>query len=64
MGQKAVAKFVSRVVAGCVIGVLLGSYLDKTFNTKPWIMLGLLLYVLIGSLILLVKEGDESNGKK
>lgn len=57
-------RFVSRMVAGCLIAVLLGHNIDKYLHTTPWIMLILLLYVIIGSLYILVKEtGDDSEGK-
>ena len=52
-------KFVSRLVAGCILAVLLGFNLDEYLHTTPWIMLALLIYVIAGSLYLLVKETGE-----
>lgn len=57
-------RFVSRMVAGCVLAVLLGYNIDNYLHTTPWIMFALLLYVIIGSLYILVKEtGDDSERK-
>ncbi len=50
------SKFLGRIVFGCIFAVLVGNWLDTRFNTTPWIMLGLLIYVLFGSIYLLIKE--------
>ncbi|TDW20549.1 hypothetical protein EDD63_11215 [Breznakia blatticola] len=63
MKQMEATRFVGRVVLGSILAVFGGLWLDDTFGTKPWIMLGLLLYVLVGSLITLVKDVGDSNEK-
>ena len=64
MEHKAVARFISRIIVGLLIAVFLGSYLDDCLNTRPIIMIALIIYVIGGSLILLVKEAGGNNGKK
>lgn len=54
--QTAVYRFLSRLVFGLIGAILIGIALDNNFGTNPWIMLVLLLYVIFGSLVLLVKE--------
>ena len=55
-GQTAIYKFIGRLVAGILLAILVGMTLDNLFNTSPWILLVLLLYVIFGSLYLLIKE--------
>ena len=56
---KPAQKFVSRMVAGCLLAVIVGYNIDQYFNTTPWIMLALLVYVIAGSLYLLIKDTKE-----
>lgn len=51
-----VYKFIGRIVVGLLIAIFLGGYLDDILDTKPFIMLGLIIYVIFGSLFLLVKD--------
>ena len=51
-----VYKFIGRIVVGLLIAIFLGVYLDDILDTKPFIMLGLIIYVIFGSLFLLVKD--------
>lgn len=62
MGYKEASKFISRVVLGTIIAIWLGPKLDNFTNLGPLFTIGLILYVIIGSLILLVKE--ISDGRK
>lgn len=62
MGYKEASKFISRIVLGSIIAIWLGPKLDELLNIGPLFTIGLLLYVIIGSLILLVKE--ISDGRK
>lgn len=55
-GQTAVYRFIARLLIGLIGAILIGMLLDKLFNTSPIFLLGLLLYVILGSLFLLVKE--------
>ncbi|OCN04768.1 hypothetical protein A4S06_10400 [Erysipelotrichaceae bacterium MTC7] len=60
MKQMEATRFIGRVVLGSILAVLLGMWLDEKLHTTPWLMLALLLYVLVGSLVKLVKDvGDE-----
>lgn len=60
--HKIAQKFMSRMVAGSILAVLIGKLLDEQLGSGPWIMLGLLMYVIFGSLYLLVIEAQK-NGK-
>lgn len=55
-GFKIAQRFITRNVLGLLISIWLGSKLDEIFQTSPWIMLIFILYVIVGSLFLLVKE--------
>lgn len=59
MKNRAAVHFTSRMVVGCIASVFLGNYLDETFSTTPWIMFALLLYVIVGSMYLLIKETGD-----
>ena len=54
--SKTTLKFVSRIILGLVIAIFLGGYLDKKINTTPLIMLAMIIYVIVGSLYILIKE--------
>lgn len=56
---KPAQKFVSRLLAGCLLAVILGYNVDQFLHTTPWVMLALLVYVIAGSLYLLIKETKE-----
>ena len=62
MGYNEASKLISRIVLGSILSIWLGPKLDELFNVGPLCTIGLLLYVIIGSLILLVKE--ISDGRK
>lgn len=53
--NKPVLKFIGRLIVGLFVGVVVGNILDKKFNTTPFIMIGLIVYVIFGSLYILVK---------
>ncbi len=61
MQYKIVYKFISRLAFGLVIAIFLGRYIDAILNTSPFIVIALIAYVVIGSLILLVKEAGQTN---
>ena len=50
--------FISRIVFGTLIAIFLGSYLDDCFGISPLIMILLMLYVVIGSLVKLIKDSE------
>ncbi|MDQ0360598.1 AtpZ/AtpI family protein [Breznakia pachnodae] len=55
-----VMRFIGRMIAGVIIAVLLGNYIDEYLHTTPIVMMVLLLYVIIGSLYKLIKDaGDD-----
>ncbi len=53
--SKPVLKFIGRLIVGLLVGVVVGNILDNKFNTTPFIMIGLIIYVIFGSLYILVK---------
>jgi len=53
--NKPVLKFIGRLIIGLFVGVVVGNILDKKLNTTPFIMIGLIVYVIFGSLYILVK---------
>ncbi len=60
-GFRIAQRFITRNVLGLLISIWLGMKIDDIFHTSPWAMLILIIYVIVGSLFLLVKE--ISNGK-
>jgi len=56
MKHKAATAFSSRMIVGCLVSIVFGNKLDVYFNTTPWIMFAMLVYVIAGSLYLLIKE--------
>ena len=60
-GFKIAQRFITRNVLGLLIAIWLGNKLDEIFQTSPWTVLILIIYVIVGSLVLLVKE--ISSGK-
>ena len=61
MRSNIVWRFIARITIGLIVSLWLGNWLDRTFNTSPWLMLCSLLYVIIGSLYLLIKEADRKD---
>ena len=57
--SKGVVKFIARLIGGLIIGISTGVILDKKLNTTPWIMIGLIVYVVFGSLYILVKDEEK-----
>ena len=49
----------SRITIGLVLSVFIGTYIDKIFNTSPLFLLGLMAYVIFGSLFILVKDANK-----
>ena len=60
-GFRIAQRFITRNVLGLLLSIWLGMKIDDIFQTSPWAMLILIIYVIVGSLFLLVKE--ISNGK-
>lgn len=56
MGYRQATKFVARIVVGSIAAILLGRWLDGMLHTTPLMILALLLYVIFGSLFLLIRE--------
>lgn len=57
--SKGVVKFIARLIGGLIIGISTGVILDKKLNTSPWIMICLIVYVVFGSLFILVKDEEK-----
>lgn len=55
-GIKAVHRFLSRLIVGSGLAIWLGMKADDLLNTSPLLLILFLLYVILGSLYLLVKE--------
>ncbi|WP_294561410.1 hypothetical protein [uncultured Traorella sp.] len=55
-GIKAVHRFLSRLIFGSGLAIWLGMKADDLLNTSPLLLILFLLYVVLGSLYLLVKE--------
>lgn len=53
---KIATRFITRIVAGSVIAIFLGGWLDSFVHTSPLFLILLLIYVIMGSLYLLYKE--------
>lgn len=62
-GFKLASRFVSRIVLGSIIAILLGGWLDKIFHVAPLFTILILLYVLIGTPFLLIKEIERGSKK-
>ncbi|MCF0108856.1 MAG: AtpZ/AtpI family protein [Erysipelotrichaceae bacterium] len=54
--NRTVAKFYLRLVIGLIVSIVGGRWLDMKLSTSPWIMIVLIGYVILGSLILLIRE--------
>ena len=52
-------RFVTRIVVGSILAIWGGHWLDERLHTTPFVMIVLLLYVLFGSLYLLVRETQK-----
>lgn len=63
MRQKEVSKFSGRIIVGILVSIFIGNFLDKKFHTSPLFLIVLILYVVIGSLYLLIKEVNNENKK-
>ena len=61
MRSNIVWRFIARITIGLIVSLWLGNWLDRIFNTSPWLMLCSLFYVIIGSLYLLIKEADRKD---
>lgn len=60
-GYKVATRFVTRIVAGSVIALFVGNWLDEALHTTPLFLICFLLYVLIGTGVLLIKETQHGN---
>ena len=63
-GYRKATRFITRIIAGSLIALFLGNWIDEQFKTTPLIMLALLFYVLFGSLVLLIRETGGKVGRK
>lgn len=63
-GYHKATRFISRICGGCIVAVVVGNMVDQYLHTTPLIMLALLLYVIFGSLYLLVRESGDHDGTK
>lgn len=63
-GYHKATRFISRILGGCIFAVVVGNIVDQYLHTTPLIMLIALLYVIFGSLYLLVRESGDHDGTK
>ncbi|MEG0315153.1 MAG: hypothetical protein RR929_00350 [Erysipelotrichaceae bacterium] len=59
-GYKLATKLVTMLLFGILIAIYLGDKIDSYLNTTPWVMLAMIVYVIVGCLILLVKETNKN----
>ena len=62
-GYRNATFFLTMIIIGIPLSIFLGKELDAFFHTTPWMMLIMLGYVVIGSLVLLVKTAGGNHGK-
>lgn len=55
-GYKIANRFIVRIVIGSILAIFIGMKIDEGLHTKALITICLLMYVIIGSLVLLVRE--------
>lgn len=55
-GYKTATNFAIRVIVGSVLAIFFGLKIDAYLSTTPLFLILLLIYVIGGSLILLIKE--------
>ena len=63
MKHRAATAFSSRMIVGCLFSVVIGNKIDQYLHTTPWVMFAMLVYVIVGSLYLLIRESRENSGK-
>ena len=56
-------QFPGFLLANVLVCLWIGYLLDSWMDTRPLFMIGLLLYAIVGSIVLLVKKGKKSNGQ-
>ena len=54
-------RFVTRIVVGSLLALFLGTKLDEFLHTTPFFLICFLLYVLIGTGYLLIKETQHGS---
>ena len=59
-GFSKVYSFIGRIVFGLFIALFIGPFIDKFFNSAPFITIGLVIYFIFGSLYLFVKDFYET----
>ena len=57
--MKKVYGFIGRIIFGGLIGIYIGGYLDRLLHTKFIMTVVLLLYVIFGSIYILIKESSN-----
>lgn len=51
-----VYRYLTRMILGLLASIIFGLWLDQQLHTLPLITLGLVIYVIVGTLYLLIKE--------
>ena len=55
-------QFPGFLLANVLFCLWIGYLLDSWMNTKPLFTIGLLIYAIVGSIVLLIKKGKKTNG--
>ena len=55
-------QFPGFLLANVLVCLWIGYVLDSWMHTEPLFLVGLLLYAIVGSVILLIKKGKKTNG--
>ncbi len=54
--QTKIYRYLTRMIIGLIAAVLVGSWIDQKLHTLPLVTLAAVLYVVVGTLYLLIKE--------
>lgn len=55
-------QFPGFLLANVLFCLWIGYLLDSWMNTQPLFLVGLLIYAIVGSIVLLIKKGKKTNG--
>jgi F0F1-type ATP synthase assembly protein I len=56
-----VLSFGFTMAAAIIIAYLLGTWLDRTFNTEPWFLIGMLLWFIVAAFVKLFQVTKTCN---
>ncbi len=53
-----VYRYITRMIIGLIVGINIGIWIDTKLNTIPLFTISIVLYVVFGTLFLLIKEAS------